>query len=327
MLSRRYSTIALMPMSSLILMAIKRATSVVKLVISNLLLRQSINETDHEGNTPLHLAAMSRNWEIIHLLLSYSRVDTNVINRKGLTPLDIASSCVNSNIRLRMMKLQPLVINQTLYNGTVLNIYLQKKMLEEFTSVGSKFGTHRMDILMVLIATITVTAAFTLPGGYNSDDSNQGQGMAILAKKLAFKVFLISDTILMLSSISVTCLLICTSSLDHDIRLHSIIIAIKFMWVAVLGGMLVAFSMGIYVVVVSKCRWLAVLICGMVACVPFIACMTSCRPTFGSIKLVQNDRNQKSIERKTSIFKVNIHMPHWMVVDFVTPASSREPPI
>ncbi|KAH0468651.1 hypothetical protein IEQ34_001883 [Dendrobium chrysotoxum] len=309
----------------------KRATTVVKLVLSNPLLRQSINETDHEGNTPLHLAAMNRNREIVHLLLSDSRVDTNVINRKGLTPLDIASSCADSSIRLRM-----------------------KKMFEELTSAGSKFGTHRMDILMgkdqrrpeeeliryrtlasnlaivaVLIATVTFAAAFTLPGGYNNDGSNQGQGMAILAKKLAFKVFLISDTISMLSSISVTCLVICTGSLDHDIRLHSIITAMKFMWVA-LGGMVVAFSMGIYVVVVSKCRLLAVLICGMAACVPFMACMTACWPTFGSIKLVQNDRNQKSIERKTSIFKVNMHMPHWMVVDFVTPASSAkcgEPPV
>ncbi|PKU65319.1 Ankyrin repeat-containing protein [Dendrobium catenatum] len=302
----------------------KRATTVVKLVLSNPLLRQSINETDREGNTPLHLAAMNHSREIIRLLLSDSRVDTNVINRKGLTPLDIASSCADSSIRLRM-----------------------KKMCEELASAGSKFGTHRIDILMgkdqrrpeeelnryrtlasnmaivaVLVATVTFAAAFTLPGGYSNDDSNnQEQGTAILAKKLAFKVFLISDTISMLSSISVTCLLICTGSLDHDIRLHSIITAMKFMWVA-LGGMVVAFSMGIYVVLVSKCRWLAVLICGMAACVPFMACLIAGWPTFGSIKLVQNDRNQKRIERKTSIFNVNMHMPHWMVFDFVTPASS-----
>ncbi|XP_020673227.2 protein ACCELERATED CELL DEATH 6-like [Dendrobium catenatum] len=309
----------------------KRATTVVKQVLSNPLLRQSTNEINHQGNTPLHLAAMNCNREIVHLLLSYSRVDTNVINRKGLTPLDIASSCANSNIRLRM-----------------------KNMCEELTSAGSKFGAHRMDILMgkdqrrpeeelnryrtlasnmaivaVLITTVTFAAAFTLPGGYINDDSYQEEGMAILAKKLAFKLFLISDTISMLSSICVTCLLICSSSLDHDIRLHSIMTAMKFMWVA-LGGMLVAFSMGIYVVLVSKCRWLAIFICGMVACVPFMACKTAFLPTFGFIKLVLNDRNQTSIKIETSIFKVNMHMPHWMVVDFVTPASSAkcgEPPL
>ncbi|KAL0926689.1 hypothetical protein M5K25_002933 [Dendrobium thyrsiflorum] len=305
----------------------KRAKAVVQLVLSNPLLKQSINETDHNGNTPLHLAAMDRNREIVHLLLLDRSVDTNVINRKGFTPLDIVSSCVDSSIRLRM-----------------------KKMFEDLTSVGSKFGTHRMDILMgkdqrrpeeelnryrtlasnltivaVLIATVTFAAAFTLPGGYNNDGSNQGQGMAILAKKLAFKVFLISDTISMLSSISVTCLVICTGSLDHDIRLHSIITAMKFMWVA-LGGMVVAFSMGIYVVVVSECRLLAILICGMAACVPFMAWMIACWPTFSFIKLVQNDRNKKTIERISSIFKLNMLKPNLMVVEFVTPRNTEERP-
>ncbi|KAL0926685.1 hypothetical protein M5K25_002930 [Dendrobium thyrsiflorum] len=253
----------------------KRAKAVVKLVLSNPLLRQSINETDREGNTPLHLAAMNRNREIVHLLLLDSRVDTNVINRKGLTPLDIASSCADSSIRLRM-----------------------KKMFEELTSAGSKFGTHRMDILMgkdqrrpeeelnryrtlasnmaivaVLIATVTFAAAFTLPGGYNNDDSNQGQGMAILAKKVAFKVFLISNTIAMASSISVTCLLIFSGTQDRDIRWRIVFVAMAYMWIAV-GGMLVAFSTGIYVVVVSQCRWLADFICGMTFCVPFIVCLS-----------------------------------------------------
>ncbi|KAJ6696659.1 hypothetical protein OIU85_003052 [Salix viminalis] len=52
-------------------------------------------------------------------------------------------------------------------------------------------------VVAALIATVTFAAAFTLPGGYKSD-----QGTAILAKKVAFKVFLISDAISMVLSIS-----------------------------------------------------------------------------------------------------------------------------
>ncbi|KAJ6724833.1 ANKYRIN REPEAT-CONTAINING PROTEIN ITN1-LIKE [Salix viminalis] len=53
-------------------------------------------------------------------------------------------------------------------------------------------------VVAALIATVTFAAAFTLPGGYKSD-----QGTAILAKKAVFIVFLISDAISMVLSISV----------------------------------------------------------------------------------------------------------------------------
>ncbi|KAI0527330.1 hypothetical protein KFK09_002930 [Dendrobium nobile] len=255
----------------------KGATAVVKLVLSNPLFIHSINETNHEGNTPLHVAAMNHNIEIVQLLLSHSIVNKNVINCKGLTPLDVALSIDASKFG-----------------------FIRTTMIKAFRSADTRFGLRRMDIMMyddqgsleeeldrhramtnnlalvaVLIATVTFAAAFTLPGGYNSDDNNQGQGMAILAKKLVFKVFLISNTIAMTSSIFVTFLLIYSSSPDYsssperDLRMGVIIIAMRFVQVA-LGGMLVAFSMGIYVVVVSQCSWLAYLICGMTISVPII---------------------------------------------------------
>jgi len=51
-------------------------------------------------------------------------------------------------------------------------------------------------VVAALIATVTFAAAFTLPGGYKSN-----QGTAILAKKGAFIVFVISDAISMVLSI------------------------------------------------------------------------------------------------------------------------------
>ncbi|KAB5513016.1 hypothetical protein DKX38_030044 [Salix brachista] len=52
-------------------------------------------------------------------------------------------------------------------------------------------------VVAALIATVTFAATFTLPGGYKSD-----QGTAILAKKAAFIVFVISDAISMVLSTS-----------------------------------------------------------------------------------------------------------------------------
>ncbi|KAB5512809.1 hypothetical protein DKX38_029837 [Salix brachista] len=98
---------------------------------------------------------------------------------------------------------------------------LSKKIVESLEDVGSgPFGfgpfLYRRDkneeknkvealnkvreshlVVAALIATVTFAAAFTLPGGYKSD-----QGTAILAKKAAFIVFVISDAISMVLSIS-----------------------------------------------------------------------------------------------------------------------------
>ena len=51
-------------------------------------------------------------------------------------------------------------------------------------------------VVAALIATVTFAAAFTLPGGYKSD-----QGTTILVKKAAFIVFVISDAMSMVLSI------------------------------------------------------------------------------------------------------------------------------
>jgi len=55
-------------------------------------------------------------------------------------------------------------------------------------------------VVAALIATVTFAAAFTLPGGYKSDQGSN-EGTAILAKKAAFIVFVISDAMSMVLSL------------------------------------------------------------------------------------------------------------------------------
>jgi hypothetical protein len=55
-------------------------------------------------------------------------------------------------------------------------------------------------VVAALIATVTFAAAFTLPGGYKSDQG-PNEGTAILAKKAAFIVFVISDAMSMVLSL------------------------------------------------------------------------------------------------------------------------------
>ena len=48
-------------------------------------------------------------------------------------------------------------------------------------------------LLATIIASVTFTAAFTVPGGYESGDVNQG--LAVLSKKAAFKAFVIANAL------------------------------------------------------------------------------------------------------------------------------------
>jgi len=57
-------------------------------------------------------------------------------------------------------------------------------------------------VVAALIATVTFAATFTLPGGYKSDQG-PNEGTAILAKKAAFIVFVISDAMSMVLSLLV----------------------------------------------------------------------------------------------------------------------------
>jgi len=80
-----------------------KTLQVVKYVLNNPTLKELLNEADRSGNTPLHYATISHNLEAVHLLLADERIDTRSRNHKGLTPLDLASLCVDSSIRLRMV--------------------------------------------------------------------------------------------------------------------------------------------------------------------------------------------------------------------------------
>ncbi|CAL9061476.1 unnamed protein product [Musa banksii] len=249
----------------------KKNLEVVKYVLRSPWLTELVNAQDDEGNTPLHLSVISRNKKMVQVLLSCASVNASVMNNSGRTPVDLASSKVRIGIGLRMYNIMiDLISHGSRFSPQRIDHIrsnLERKQEEEINRYRAL--ANNLAIIAVLIATVTFAAAFTLPGGYKNNPGPDA-GTAILSGTAAFKAFLISDTLAMASSISVAIILIYSGSLDHDVRLRSLMTAMKLLWVAA-GGMSVAFATGTYVAVAPACEWLAVLV-GVVACsLPFVA--------------------------------------------------------
>ncbi|CAL9093442.1 unnamed protein product, partial [Musa textilis] len=257
----------------------KKNLEVVKHVLRSPWLTELVNAQDDEGNTPLHLAVISRNKKMVQVLSSCASVNASVTNNLGHTPVDLASSKVTTEIGLRMYNIMielrshgsrfsPQRIDHMRSN-------LERKQDEEISRYRAL--TNNIALIAAFVATVTFAAAFTLPGGYNNNPGPEA-GTAVRSGTGAFKAFLISDTLAMASSISAAIILIYSGSLDHDVRLRTLTTAMKLLWVAA-GAMSVAFATGIYVAVAPASEWLAVL-ASVVACgLPSVALAVSYWPS------------------------------------------------
>jgi hypothetical protein len=105
-----------------------------------------------------------------------------------------------NEVSMRMLKADPQDA------PSILNIH--KHVKDQVTDISRKdiksltqTYTGNTSLVAILIATITFAAAFTLPGGYSTDPGNEG--LPIVAREIAFKAFLFSDTLAMCSSFAV----------------------------------------------------------------------------------------------------------------------------
>ncbi|KAG1367965.1 putative Ankyrin repeat-containing protein ITN1 [Cocos nucifera] len=128
--------------------------------------------------------------------------------------------------------------------------------------------TQNTTVTAILIATVTFAAAFTMPGGFSSNEGPD-EGLPILARKAAFKVFLISDTIAMATSLAVSFLRIFAGWEDIDFLLHYRASTRTLLWCA-FAAMSVAFGTAMFTVVAPGNLWLAILICLLRCALPLL---------------------------------------------------------
>ncbi|TQD82928.1 hypothetical protein C1H46_031527 [Malus baccata] len=220
-----------------------------------------INEADNDGNTPLHLSAIQRKLRVIEALARNPRVDNTAINNQLLKATDIF---LGDNIEL-----------DTFGRCTVLRLLgrpVEKRALLVDWDESSKFNTHL--VVAMLIATVTFAAAFTLPGGFKSN------GMAVLHKRAFFQVFVVFDTISFFLSILVVFNHFMLATISRT-ALATPSVYIQYS----IGGMVVAFSSGMFVVLpkYSPLGILIILLCYMV-CTAVIRRFRVAQPTQRRIK-------------------------------------------
>ena len=127
--------------------------------------------------------------------------------------------------------------------------------------------TGNTSLVAILIAMITFAAAFTLPGGYSS--SADGEGLPIMARKVAFQAFLIFDTLGMCSSLAVAFICVVAKWMDFEFLLRYRSLTKKLMWFAYMAT-IVAFATGLYTVLSPRVQWLAVAICVLSVSLPIL---------------------------------------------------------
>jgi len=127
--------------------------------------------------------------------------------------------------------------------------------------------TGNTSLVVILIATITFAAAFTLPGGYSADAGNEG--LPIMARKFAFQAFLISDTLAMCSSLAVAFICVMAKWEDLEFLLYYRSFAKNLMWFAYMATT-TAFATGLYTVLAPHLQWFAIAVCVLTGLLPIV---------------------------------------------------------
>ncbi|XP_078150912.1 protein ACCELERATED CELL DEATH 6-like [Carex rostrata] len=213
-----------------------------------------LNDRDYQGNTPLHLAGESGQYYIVRFLISMRMVYSSIMNRNGLTPVDLVLNQVDQgfgfvgdtkNNILRCMMWTGALPSPRRVDHLIDDLKIPKidkeKEIEKFESV-----TRNLSFISVLIATVTFAACFTMPGGYIADDPIN-RGTPILSRKYAFKAFIVADSLAFLLSIFVTTWLIFAGLVFVDIELREVCLNISVLLMVIAAkATLCAFSLVIY---------------------------------------------------------------------------------
>ncbi|KAJ0102118.1 hypothetical protein Patl1_05794 [Pistacia atlantica] len=157
-------------------------------LLENPILRDLVTKKDAKGNTPLHVLAACRPqvYPRIKKKLKASRYH-DAVNQQNDTIHDII---VDGSPQLQE-EIQELSSSDG--TGPYRRGIISKNPLWIFIRLPKFEKTKDSELVVAtLIATVTFTAALTMPGGYQSE-KGPDQGTAFLSRKAAFQAFVLTD--------------------------------------------------------------------------------------------------------------------------------------
>ncbi|KAL3742752.1 hypothetical protein ACJRO7_018121 [Eucalyptus globulus] len=230
---------------------------VVKYILGMPNLEDLINEKDIDGNTALHLSVRLEEYESTLILARDKRVDRFATNKDDLTAVDIIFAQGKMNVSkrraLRALKGAYGVPDFQRWAVKDTKKRLDKQFFEDQPAASIPTGSNsslksiiELELLVAaFIATATFSAAFAIPGGNSNDGPNQG--MATLAGRVAFKTFVITNTIAFSFSTLALFLQFDTFVLSDRRKVRFTMDAAACIYIAMFA-MVLAFASGTYVV-------------------------------------------------------------------------------
>ncbi|KAK3190209.1 hypothetical protein Dsin_029770 [Dipteronia sinensis] len=228
------------------------------------LIKKLLHVKDVKGNTPLHVLAAVTPYLTATPYLTFSldnvinKVggDTNAVNQHNVNVADVFNlGC--PNLKQEIIELSEHTGEGPYPQGVIVTKNIHENRILELS--GKAKDPHLVVAALILI--VTFAAAFTLPGGYRSDEESKNPGTAILSRKSAFQTFVISDAIAMVFSMCAvfSYFIMSLEALPLKKYLTLFIITPWFVVIA-MAAMVIAFVTGTYAVL-SPSLGLAIVTC------------------------------------------------------------------
>ncbi|KAL5781884.1 hypothetical protein ACOSP7_006913 [Xanthoceras sorbifolium] len=221
------------------------------------LIKKLVHEKDVKGNTPLHVLAA---------VTPYSLSIQDIVNKFEGDKLSVNKQNVNvTNLfRRSCSELKEEIFELSKETGDIGSYPLgvigrEDGIANDNLKLLEKAKESHL-VVAALIATVTFAAAFTLPGGYKSEQG-KNQGTAILSRNSAFQSFVIADTIAMVfSMLAVFAYFIMSLEFLPLKRYLSLFQIAPWFVVVAMAAMVIAFVTGTYAVL-SPSLGLAIATC------------------------------------------------------------------